>query len=101
LATGLSIVWDRFFRDAPTAIMVMRPLSPQTTVNGPFLRVTNPSDRPILLSWVNGHAAGRFGVMKSPDIEDIIVSVVEGRSTIVLDAGGSRELPIRRPTDRH
>jgi hypothetical protein len=101
LATGLFVIWDRFFRHSPTAVLVTRPLIPGGHTKGVYLQVTNRADRPILLSWENGLAPGRFGIARDHSIEAIVVSTLEGRSTIVLDSGEVKELLVLRPPDRH
>lgn len=99
LATGLFVVWDRFFRFAPSAIVIVRPLIPGGIPKAAYLRVTNRADRPILVSWQNGRRNGEFGIAADHSSRAIIVSILEGCRTIAIDPSEATELVLFDPPD--
>lgn len=56
LATGAFVIWDRFWRHTPQAIVVPRPLMEGSANIVARLAVKNLAPRPILLSCENGGA---------------------------------------------
>jgi len=99
LVTGGFVVWDRFFRFSPTAILFVRPLIPGGVHMGWILRVSNRAERPILLSWQTGNRTGEFLLAADDSMDAIVASMAEGRRTIAVDPGEVRELVVTLPTD--
>lgn len=99
LATGGFVLWDRFYRMTPTAVVVVRPMSSTSVVNSPYLQIRNPADRPILVRWQNGIPRGRFGLAADGSTKSIVVSLMEGESTVVIDSGETREFRLLKPND--
>lgn len=92
LATGAFVVWDRFYRMTPTAVVVVRPLIPGGIPKATYLQVRNRADRPILVSWQNGQREFSFGIAKDHSTRSIVASFVGGRETIVIDADAQKRL---------
>lgn len=99
LATGLFVLWDRFWRMTPAAVVVMRPVSEGGRVLSPHLSIRNPADRPILVRWENGSRQGRFSLAKDWSTRSIVVSALGGETTAVVDAGETKEFPLHKPED--
>jgi hypothetical protein len=97
LATGIFVVWDRFFRHSPTAIVIARPLIPGGKVNGTYLQVTNRSDRPILVSWKSGVRDGQFGVAAGDSTLQIAESVLDGHRTVVIEPTSAYDFVLLMP----
>jgi hypothetical protein len=51
------LIWDRYAKHFPVAIIVARPLSHGSSQIVPFLLVKNVSDRPILITWNAGDSS--------------------------------------------
>jgi hypothetical protein len=55
------LIWDRYVKHVPVAIIVARPLIDGSQQIVPFLFLKNASDRPILVSWDNDRTKLRVG----------------------------------------
>lgn len=97
LATGAYILRDRWFKHYPIAIIISKPIFEPGGDAFSKLRLTNPSDRPMLVSWEMGMRNGLFSIAKDDALKNIIISALPGTATIVLDAGETRELELMRP----
>jgi hypothetical protein len=80
----------------PSTIIDAQPLISGSSQIEPVLKVINNSDRPILLSWDNGHL-DRFRIAKDDSINGIVRSLVIGKSVVALPSSGARELILLRP----
>jgi hypothetical protein len=57
LLTGAFVIWDRYWRHLPQAVIVPRPLMEGSANIVARLAVKNFAPRPILLGWENGASA--------------------------------------------
>lgn len=99
LVTGLFVVWDRFIRMTPAAVVYPRRLSESSAFKTLYLQVRNPADRPILLTWRNGLHKGVFGLVADDSTRSVVESVLDGKTTVVVDAGASRDFRLHKPQD--
>ena len=92
------ILWDRFWRMTPTAVVVMRPFS-KGGMQHLHLSIRNPADRPIIVRWKNGDRRGTFGIVEDTSSKSVVRSVVMPEGAVVVDAGETRDLPLHKPRD--
>ncbi|UFW82886.1 hypothetical protein BjapCC829_23135 [Bradyrhizobium barranii] len=92
------LLWDRYVKHVPVAVIVARPLMAGSRQIVPFLHLKNPSDRPILVSWKDGDHR-KMRVAKGQSLEGVLQTMFEGDTTISLDAGADAVLPIFKPRD--
>jgi hypothetical protein len=97
LATGAFVVWDRIFKDRPTAYFVAAPLG-GIGRRSVYLRVKNLRERPIFVGMQSGTAPGMFVVAFDHSTESIVSSLFHGERTLVLDGGKSVDLPVMEPS---
>jgi hypothetical protein len=71
------LLWDRFSKHFPVAIIVAQPLVEGSQHISPFLLIKNVSDRPILISWGNRDRT-KLRVAKDQSTHGIIHSLVRG-----------------------
>jgi hypothetical protein len=90
------LVWDRYVKHFPLAIIVPRPIVPYSQNIEPFLFLKNLSDRPILISWANSDPA-RLRIAKDHSVRGIVKSIVGDETVIALGAGTEVLLPVMRP----
>ncbi|GHD07694.1 hypothetical protein ACFOEZ_04115 [Tianweitania populi] len=99
LLTGAFVVWDRSMRHYPFAVVTARPMIPNGMNYHALLFIENPSPRPIILEWKNGAGPGQLRVAVDNSARGIIKSILEGRSTLVLDQKSTVELVLLKPSD--
>ncbi|TYR32090.1 hypothetical protein FY036_13480 [Mesorhizobium microcysteis] len=99
LATGLFVLWDRVFRFSPTAIVVVRPLLPGGMPKGTYLQISNPSDRPIIVSWRAGMRPNEFSIAEDHQTRSIVAALLEGGRSTVIDPASHRELLLLKPSN--
>ncbi|OPY95757.1 hypothetical protein A5906_07250 [Bradyrhizobium sacchari] len=92
------LLWDRYVKHVPVAVVVARPLMAGSRQIAPFLHLKNPSDRPILVSWNNGDYR-KMRVAKGQSLEGVLQTMFDGETTISLDGGAEAVLPIFKPRD--
>jgi hypothetical protein len=97
LLTGGFVLFDRLTRDRPNFILMRKRAAGDQEKFSIYLRVSNPSYRPIILRVVNGSQPGVLSVFASYETKAIIDGMVPGKSTIVVDGGTDTLLPIWRP----
>jgi hypothetical protein len=98
LATGAFVIWDRFWRHFPIAVIVPRPLMHGSNNTVARLAVKNLASRPILITWENG-TASHFRIAKDDTIHSVVSSLFPGRRTVALDVNEIRELELLRPAN--
>jgi hypothetical protein len=89
------LIWDRYVKHKPMAIIVARPLmdGSQTIVH--FLLLRNASDRPILVSWGNDRT--KLLVAKDQTLQGIF-SYLSGQTVISLGPEAEVFLPVLKPS---
>ncbi|WP_441280126.1 hypothetical protein [Bradyrhizobium sp. 63_E2_N1_3] len=92
------LLWDRYAKHVPVAVIVARPLMAGSRQIVPFLYLKNPSDRPILVSWKDGDHR-KMRVAKGQSLEGVLQTMFDGDTTISLDGGAEAVLPIFRPRE--
>ncbi|UQD69335.1 hypothetical protein JEY40_25320 [Bradyrhizobium japonicum] len=92
------LLWDRYVKHFPVAVIVARPLMPGSRQIVPFLHVKNSSDRPILVSWKDGDRS-KMRVARGQSIDGVLQTMFDGATTISLGASGEAVLPVFRPGD--
>jgi hypothetical protein len=97
ICTAIFLVIDRFTEHYPVAIIVARPLMEGSANIVPSLLLKNLSDRPILLSWADGNST-QLRIAKSQSVRAIMMSLVEGETTIALSPKAEATLPLFRPS---
>jgi hypothetical protein len=90
------LIWDRFSKHFPVAIMLARPLIDGSREIVPFLLIKNVSDRPILISWDNGDRAN-LRVAKDQSIDGIVHSLSDGQTVVSLGPEAEAYLPVLKP----
>jgi hypothetical protein len=92
------LLWDRYTKHFPVALIVPRPIMPGSRNISHFLYVKNASDRPVLIFWELDDST-RLRVAKDHSIEGIAMTLVGGESVISLVQGADVFLPILRPSN--
>ncbi len=98
ILTGAFVLWDRMFRFSPTAVVVTKPLIEGGMNMGIYLRLKNPSERPVLITWENGEP-GCFRIADDHSTKEIVHAAIGGRRTIAVDPGTERNLGLLQPGD--
>jgi len=88
------LIWDRYVKHVPVAIIVARPLVDGSQQIVPFLFLKNASDRPILVSWDNDRT--KLLVVKDQTLEGIF-SYLDDQTVISLGAEAEVFLPLLKP----
>lgn len=88
------LIWDRYAKHRPIAIIVTRPLMGGSQQIVPFLLLRNASDRPILVSWHNDRT--KLLIAKDQTAEGIF-GYLKDRTVISLGAESEAYLPVMRP----
>jgi hypothetical protein len=91
------LIWDRYVKHVPVAIVVARPLIVGSQQIAPFLLIRNASDRPVLIYWDNGDWT-KLRVAKDQTIRGIVESLVDGQSVVSLGPEGEAYLPVLKPS---
>jgi hypothetical protein len=76
-ALGL-VLWDRYTKHYPVAIIVARPLIDGSRQIVPFLHLKNSSDRPLLVSWSDGDLH-KMRVGKGQTLVGILQTLLEAK----------------------
>jgi hypothetical protein len=94
--SAIFLLWDRFTKHYPVALIVARPLVDGSRNIVLFLAVKNVSDRPILFSWNAGDST-KLRLAKDQSIEGIVRSLVYDQTTISIGPQGDVSLPVLKP----
>jgi hypothetical protein len=97
--TAAFLVWDRYIKHFPVAIIVARPLIPGGANLQHFLCLKNVSDRPILVIWNNSDGSStqlRLGTAQTK--EGILGALAEHETRIALGPDEKVFLPILKPS---
>jgi hypothetical protein len=86
------LIWDRYVKHVPVAIIVARPLIDGSQQIVPFLFLKNASDRPILVSWDNDRTKLRVG--KDQSSHAILRSLVDDQTVVSLGPEAETFLPV-------
>jgi hypothetical protein len=89
------LIWDRYVKHVPVAIIVARPLIDGSQQIVPFLFLKNASDRPILVSWDNDRTKLRVG--KDQSSRAILRSLGEDQTVVSLGPEAEAYLPVFKP----
>jgi hypothetical protein len=89
------LIWDRYVKHVPMAIIVARPLIDGSQQIVPFLFLKNASDRPILVSWDNDRT--KLLVAKDQTLQGIF-SYLSGETLISLGSEAEVFLPVLKPS---
>lgn len=92
------LIWDRYTKHFPLAIIVAQPLMPGSQNIVLFLGVANFSDRPILVSWKNKDVT-RFRIGKSQSVRGVLETLFEDETTVALGPKQEVFLPLFKPTN--
>jgi hypothetical protein len=87
------LIWDRYSKHFPVAILVARPLIDGSQQIVPLLLIKNASDRPILISWDNGDRT-KLRVASDQSIEGIVHSLFDGQTVVSLGSEIEAYLPV-------
>jgi hypothetical protein len=90
------LVWDRYTKHFPVAIIVPRPLSAGSRNIAHWLYVKNASDRPILIAWEYGNS-NELRIAKSNSVHGVVQSMRYGETRISVDAAADVLLPVFKP----
>jgi hypothetical protein len=93
---AIVLIWDRYVKHFPTAILVAQPLVDGSSHITLFLLVKNVSDRPILVSWDAGDTS-KFRIAKDQTRHGIFQTLIEGQTVICLGPEGDACLPVMKP----
>jgi hypothetical protein len=99
MITGLFVVWDRFFRNEPSAFIVAYPLIPGGKQKGAYVRVMNHSERPIIVSWPKGSQPNAIRIALSSSETDVRGVLNGGRIATVIDGKQELLLPLLKPNN--
>ncbi|WP_159011357.1 hypothetical protein [Bradyrhizobium sp. S69] len=89
------LIWDRYVKHRPMAIIVARPLMDGSVQIVPFLFFKNASDRPILVSWDNDRTKLRVG--KDQSAHAILRSLGDEQTVVSLGPEAEAYLPVFKP----
>jgi hypothetical protein len=92
------LLWDRYVKHFPVAIIVPQPLVPYSQQITHFLFIKNVSDRPILVAWEHGDST-QLRVAKDHSTHAIVRSVLRGETIISLGPETDVFLPIIKPSN--
>ena len=92
------LLWDRYSKHFPVAIIVAQPIIPGSVNISHRLYLKNVSDRPILISWEHG-GMNQLRVAKDRSTHGILRSQRKGKTIVSLDAGTEVFLPILKPSN--
>jgi hypothetical protein len=90
------LLWDRYVKHFPSAIIVPRPLVEGGQHIVLFLLVKNVSDRPILMSW-DGRDSSRLRIAKDQSVRGILQVMLRDRTVLSLDSEEAACLPLIKP----
>lgn len=90
------LLWDRYWKHVPQAVVVPRPLVDGSVNIVARLAITNLAPRPILVGWEN--APGEMRVALDDTLRGVIGSQFPKRTTVAIDAGEVREFPLLNPS---
>jgi hypothetical protein len=91
------LVWDRYTKHFPIAILVARPLSHGSSQIVPFLLVKNVSDRPILIAWDAGDSS-RLRLAKDQSARAIMRGIIDDETVISLGPESETLLVVFKPS---
>ena len=74
-------------------------LVPGGQTKGAYLRVQNRSERPIIVSWPNGSSPNSLRIALNHDTRSIVVSLIDGRTSVAIDGHSTQIFPILRPNN--
>lgn len=98
LAASL-LLWDRYVKHFPVAIIVARPLMEGSVQIVPFVYLRNVSDRPLLASWKDGNRNG-LRIAKAQTAEGVVQTLFDGETTVALGPHGGAYLPLFLPREK-
>jgi len=98
LLTGLFILYERLFREAPLAVIIPKSLTPGSVTKVCRLRIINRSPRPILISWTAGDYACNFAISKDDSLREVISAVVPGEVVHVVNGQTTTDLTLFPPS---
>jgi len=90
------LLWDRYIKHFPSAIIVARPLMEGSAQIVPFLLIKNISDRPILVSWDDGDTT-RLRIARDQSAQGMVHTLFCGQTVISLGPMREASLPVLRP----
>jgi hypothetical protein len=96
ICTAIFLIYDRFTKHYPVAVIEARPLIEGGANIGHFLFLKNVSDRPILLSWTDGQT-DRLKIARDHSARNIMRSLFAGETTIALAPQAATRLPVIKP----
>ena len=99
LLAGGFLVWDRYIKHFPVAIIVPRPVMPGSRNIVHCLRVRNFSDRPILVLWENISDTTRLRIGRDQSVRGILESMFERETVIAIGPEAEIFLPLFRPSN--
>ena len=91
------LIWDRYAKHLPVAIIVARPLSHGSSQIVPFLLVKNVSDRPILITW-NAGDSSRLRLAKDQSARAILRGIIDDETIISLGPESEALLVLFKPS---
>jgi hypothetical protein len=90
------LIWDRYFKDFPVAIIVARPLMPGSAQIVPSLLLKNVSDRPVLVSWNRGDPT-QLRIAKADSGHEVALSTFKGETMVSLGPASEAYFAVLRP----
>jgi hypothetical protein len=92
------LVWDRYVKHFPVAIILARPFIDGSQQIVPFLLIKNVGDRPILISWDNGDRS-KLCVAKDQSVRGMLHTFGHDQTVVSLGPGLETYLPVLKPSN--
>jgi hypothetical protein len=92
------LLWDRWVKHFPVAILVARPLIDGSQHIEAFLLIKNVSDRPVLISWDNGDRS-TLRLAKDQTTRGILQTFMYDQTIVSLGPEAEVYLPVLKPGD--
>ncbi|MGN7878426.1 hypothetical protein [Ensifer sp. 22460] len=97
LITGGFVIWERFFRYAPSVFLIARPYIPGGAQKGAYLRVVNRSERPIIIRWPTGVNDHALNIARDHSMRAAIMTALDGEIAIAIDGCSEQVFPVHAP----
>jgi len=97
-ASTAYVLWDRFWHDTPSAVVLARPIMEGSKTLVPVLAVRNISNRPIIMRWRHGPGPG-FRLAKNDTSRGVIETLFAGDATATIDPEATRIFHLLKPND--
>ena len=97
LVTAMFVIWDRLFRNAPSAFIISTPLAPGGVPKAAYLRVVNRSERPLILSWPTGISENDLRLSVDHTLDQIVAATLDGTKSTAVGGNEQADFVVFKP----